>query len=960
MAHSSIPVAALLAALLVSISSASSSPPGASPPLSYRTLNLNNGVELSTLFGGAPLGSAPVILFLHGFPEGSWSWASTIQAGPLNAYTLVAPDLRGYNQSSHTGPGGYAVDAIAEDVVALVAALGESKVHLVAHDWGGAVAWFVAAGHSEVLHSLTIVNMPHPVGWVTAVRNDPAQQAASAYVLEFVNPAFTDIAIADDFALLRGIYASEPWWTPDVAAAYVRSWSVPGSVDAALDWYRSNVKPLCPLTCTSPSCWSQGLTSAFDDMPAQGFTPPTLPVRVLFGMRDTAFDDVWQIKFLASKVNGTLDVTQYPNGTHWLAQEMPGVVAADIADFVNQQQSAVALLSAPPVSNSGSATYTPSGSALNASDFAFWLTAQAAAGVTTLILAPGSYTVAYPPGSRAHVSFPPLSGVSIVCVGVALTMMSRTEGALYISAWQSVSLSGLTVHYAEPPSNSARIVAVHAQAPFSLDVLPEAGMPLGDWQAGTVTSCNVFDSSTRLMKPFTWDLKTTSLLPLAGGLFRFALSNTGDLANIAAGDYLGCRVVGGHMTVTVDGIENCTFTDLTLHGGPSFGVLESGGSSPGARGGNTYERLTITFPLTPPGAAFPPLLSTSADGFHSAGSPRGPTIIDSLIEGNNDDGIAIHGLFTLIVDADVASGRIWVATHGSFLEYSVGSELLLYDSTFAPRPTPAAPAFAPAALYTIKAATALPPSYRPPHNVSHTMPSQSLVVPGTSFAVLTLDAATPLPSDTAFDWVLSDKSKCGNGFTLRNNTIRNHRARGMLIKASHGVIEDNRITNSSLGGIIITPELYWREASYAHELVVRNNSIDLRSSGRQSYGGIALGAVAPGGGLAVAQGHSAIAILDNTLTQAGYAPIWLSSAGNVTLLRNTLLQPFPAPPNNTYLPTCCEPVLQHVAVYATHVKGLTAQGNCIAPAPAPNSALESLFVATDDVTGDFAGGVTLC
>lgn len=134
---------------------------------------------------------------------------------------------------------------------------------------------------------------------------------------------------------------------------------------------------------------------------------------------------------------------------------------------------------------------------------------------------------------------------------------------------------------------------------------------------------------------------------------------------------------------------------------------------------------------------------------------------------------------------------------------------------------------------------------------------------------------------------------------------------------------------------------------------------DLRSSGRQSYGGIALGAVDPTRGLTAAQGHSSIAILDNTIVEAGYAPVWLSSAGNVTFVNNTIIHPFPAPPNNSWLPACCEPVLSGVAVYVAHVRGFTAAGNCVIASPAPNSALTQVFVA-NDTTGTYVGGVTLC
>jgi pimeloyl-ACP methyl ester carboxylesterase len=148
-----------------------------------------------------------------------------------------------------------------------------------------------------------------------------------------VNPAFTAVAVAADFALLKSIYAEEPFWAAD-EAAYVSSWSEPGTVDAALNYYRANVRPHCPLSCTSASCWLQGVDSTFDDMPNGGVTPPTLSVLVQFGMKDSAFDVPTQLAFIATKVRGRLEVVRFPNATHWLPQEQPAAIAANIAAFI--------------------------------------------------------------------------------------------------------------------------------------------------------------------------------------------------------------------------------------------------------------------------------------------------------------------------------------------------------------------------------------------------------------------------------------------------------------------------------------------------------------------------------------------------------------------------------------------------------------------------------------------------
>ena len=203
----------------------------------WRNVSLSTGVALSTLFSGAPLGHGTrTVLFLHGFPEGAYTWWPVLSSGAFpSSYTLVAPDQRGYNRS--VAAGGSSDDALsvpllASDIFALIDFLG-GKVDLVAHDWGGGVAFWVAAASPERLFSLSVVNMCHPSGWIEGVRSVPAQQAASAYVLTFIKPGFAAYLTADDCAELKGWFSGEPFW-PALNDSLLSAWRVPGSVDRGL------------------------------------------------------------------------------------------------------------------------------------------------------------------------------------------------------------------------------------------------------------------------------------------------------------------------------------------------------------------------------------------------------------------------------------------------------------------------------------------------------------------------------------------------------------------------------------------------------------------------------------------------------------------------------------------------------------------------------------------------------
>ena len=594
--------------------------------------------------------------------------------------------------------------------------------------------------------------------------------------------------------------------------------------------------------------------------------------------------------------------------------------------------------------------YTPPNATFDSAAFSAWLLAHA--GAPSLRVAPGTFTLP-PPLGRAHLVLPPLTATSLDFSGVTLVCADRKGAGVYLSGWAGAALTGLTLRYARPPSSSALITAVGGA---TLDVAVEPGHPVDDYADGTVASCNVFSPGSRLRKPLTFDVYVVRVQALgAPSAFRVTAANAGQLAGIAAGDLLGCRVPGGGMAVTIDGAANCTFRDVALFGGPSFGFLEAGGG-----GGNAYLNVSIRFPAAPPGAASAPLLSTSADGLHSSGARVGPRVEGALFEGMDDDGIAVHGGFMLVTDAAPAGGgggggRLWATLHGAL---QAGDHLLLYDGAFVPAPLPPPPSFAPAA-FTVLAVAPAPRAYAPPFNVSKTMPSQKLPAPG-GYQVIDLAGPASLPPGVGFDFVAANANGVGAGFVLRNNTVRNHRARGMLIKGSHGLIEHNVITNSSLGGIIITPELYWAEASYAHNVTVRNNTITLTSSGQQSYGGIALGAVAPNGRLAAAApGHSAVAILGNTLVDCGYAPLWVNAGGNVSVAGNRIVTPFHAP-SPSGLPHCCLPLpAAPVALLASGVQGLRVEGNCAQPAPAGEGTPFQLL-SVDNCTGAWEGGVVLC
>jgi pimeloyl-ACP methyl ester carboxylesterase len=294
-----------------------------------------NGVRLHY----ARAGSGPLIVFLHGFPEFWYEWKHQIPEFSTD-HTVVAPDMRGYNLSAKPdGLAAYQIPVLVEDVRALAAHLlegtGGTKFTLVAHDWGGAVAWVFAAMHPEMLDRLVIVNAPHPTVFGRLLRDDAAQQKASQYMLMFRTPEAEATLSANGYQLLTsmvlGAGLKDGTVTEQDRGEYVAAWSKPGALTGGLNYYRaSQIGPPPPAAAdagpTDPPS-SSGATLA--SMPPLMIRVPTL---VIWGEQDTAL--------LTGNLDGldqyvpALTVKRIPDGTHWVVREKSAEVNRLIREYL--------------------------------------------------------------------------------------------------------------------------------------------------------------------------------------------------------------------------------------------------------------------------------------------------------------------------------------------------------------------------------------------------------------------------------------------------------------------------------------------------------------------------------------------------------------------------------------------------------------------------------------------------
>lgn len=188
--------------------------------------------------------NGPLVLLLHGYPQSRHTWREQVPALAAAGYLAVAPDQRGYSPGARPDPAqlaNYHYDRLVADAleIAEAAGVGGRRFHLVGHDWGGQVAWGVAARHADRLASLGILSRPHPTAFVAALQAaDGDQKHRSRHHRAFLNPDTCRLLLEDGARRLRR-NLSEAGVPPKAVEDYVGVLGNPAAMEAALAWYRA-------------------------------------------------------------------------------------------------------------------------------------------------------------------------------------------------------------------------------------------------------------------------------------------------------------------------------------------------------------------------------------------------------------------------------------------------------------------------------------------------------------------------------------------------------------------------------------------------------------------------------------------------------------------------------------------------------------------------------------------------
>ncbi|MBU2879252.1 alpha/beta fold hydrolase [Aliiglaciecola lipolytica] len=276
----------------------------------------------------APKGT---LIFLHGFPENWRTWRNQMTHF-CKHYRVIAPDLPGYNQSSKPNDiEFYQVTNLVEVLSRFVTFVAAGQpVSLIAHDWGGAIAWPLVAFHADLFSSLVILNAAHPSTFTREMISNQVQREKSGYIHQLIASDAIEKVSEDDFRFLKDMFLDENGnsaLTPAEILEYQQSWQISGVLDAMLNYYR--VMPqLAPVNTNGHASGPVKDTQKMK-IPNIRINVPTL---VLWGIRDLAF--VPEILNGLDDYVPNLKVVRFENANHWLHHQYPQQVNEQIERFL--------------------------------------------------------------------------------------------------------------------------------------------------------------------------------------------------------------------------------------------------------------------------------------------------------------------------------------------------------------------------------------------------------------------------------------------------------------------------------------------------------------------------------------------------------------------------------------------------------------------------------------------------
>lgn len=266
-------------------------------------------------------GTGKLLLLLHGFPDFWYVWRFQIPV-LANHFRVVAPDLRGYNKTDKPSDvDNYRLNVLAGDILGLIKALGETRAMIVGHDWGGVVAWSLAAFNPEHIEKLVILNAPHPNAYTSRAKLSLRQLQKSWYIFFFQIPDVPEKVLSqNDYSFLKNMvnlsFVKKEALTNEDLKLYTKAWSQLGALTAMMNYYRANMNP----------------SILFSERKIT-FPKITSPTFVIWGEQDVALSRNL-IENTEEFIDTSYSIKYIPNCGHWVQIEQPKLVNEFVSKFL--------------------------------------------------------------------------------------------------------------------------------------------------------------------------------------------------------------------------------------------------------------------------------------------------------------------------------------------------------------------------------------------------------------------------------------------------------------------------------------------------------------------------------------------------------------------------------------------------------------------------------------------------
>ena len=561
------------------------------------------------------------------------------------------------------------------------------------------------------------------------------------------------------------------------------------------------------------------------------------------------------------------------------------------------------------------------------------IVAAAGAGRHAVVIPPGVYHIArqnVPAGHEGtHLRLENLRDLDIEATGARLVFADCTQHAIIFAYCENVTFRGATLLREEVPFSQGRIESV-SPAKNTVDVRIDRGYPreTGPGTRFPFIWMNVFDPQTGRWLTHLRSLAPLAIERLADDLLRV---RTEPIASCGVPIRVGQRVAWRGFVCNDLCVTRCRgmrIVDVTIEKGCGMCFHETGGE-----GGNTFENCRVIRGPVPVGATEEPLLASNADGFHSADVRKGPALIrcDSRrsTTTRSPSTAPMRWCWRPRARRSSPSGcRRRAIRCGPAWRYA--TVLRSADGGFGT-----------AKVVQARKLAGYQPTFRPDNNYAVFRNRAAA-----KYVELTLDRETP----AAPAWLLVNQDELGSGYVIRDCHIRNTFARGVIAKASDGLIEGCTIESTARAAIEFNTETgIWSEADYAHDVLVRNNtfrhvSLNRKTGFLRHPGAVTIFAYKDHGYVVAPGGHRNIVLENNRFEDNDGVNVLVCSAEHVTLRGNQFLRPM-AQPDEFGRDKGIDP---GTLVWLNQSSVVRLENNVVAK---PGPYLKKLVQATDTTTG---------